>query len=174
MLNGIYIAYYRPIFKIDTFKHLSKTSAYCLIIFFAVGLIHTCFVSFYAIDLNVVEVKGVTYEDLERKELRSTVLAIVLQLLFYIGELSCFYVVHIRIKKSVVTMIRFHDYLVVYRLTPKSRVLRKHLPKLSIVIEEDESNMYNSSSLIVSQKSQLLTSTISRTTGSQTRRKFVY
>lgn len=128
-------------------------------IFFVVGFIHTCCVIYFAIDLDVVAKQGVTYEDLDQKVLRSTVLAIVLQILFYLGEVSCFYMVKIRIKKAVVTMICFHDYLVVYRLTPKSRVLRKHLPKMSIVIEE-ESNIDNSSSIMVSQKShhQLLTS----------------
>ena len=41
-------------------------------------------------------------------------------------------------------MIKFHDYLIEYRLTPRSRILRKHLPKMSMVIEE-ESNMDQSS-----------------------------
>ena len=67
LLNGIYIAYYRPLFKIDTFQHLTKTSAYCLYTFFIVGFIHTCAVIYFAIDIDVVEKQGMEYENLERK-----------------------------------------------------------------------------------------------------------
>lgn len=57
--------------------------------------------------------------------------------MFYIGELAAFFVVHNRIKVALATMLRFHDYLTSYRLTPRSRILRKHLPKLTMVIEEE-------------------------------------
>ena len=58
-------------------------------------------------------------------------------MVFYIGELAAFFVVHNRIKVALATMLRFHDYLTSYRLTPRSRILRKHLPKLTMVIEEE-------------------------------------
>ncbi len=47
-------------------------------------------------------------------------------------------------------MIEFHDYLIRYRLTPRSRILRKHLPKMTMVLEEQES-MMDSSSVLMSQ-----------------------
>ena len=73
-------------------------------------------------------------------------------------------------------MIKFHDYLIEYRLTPRSRILRKHLPKMSMVIEE-ESNM-DQSSVHLSQSrmtstSRLMSAVSHRTITSQ-RRKFVF
>ena len=47
-------------------------------------------------------------------------------------------------------MLKFHDYLIKYRLTPRSRILRKHLPKMTMVLEEQES-MMDSSSIMMSQ-----------------------
>ena len=41
---------------------------------------------------------------------------------------------------------QFHEYLVNYRLTPRSRILRKHMPKLEAIMEQ-ESAMESSSIL---------------------------
>ena len=49
-------------------------------------------------------------------------------------------------------MLKFHDYLIYYRLTPRSRVLRKHLPRMTMVIEEGESE-FDKSSMMCSQRS---------------------
>jgi len=70
--------------------------------------------------------------------------AVVLQVIFFLAQLACFYIVFRMINAALKTMIKFHDYLIEYRLTPRSRILRKHLPKMSMVIEE-ESNMDQSS-----------------------------
>ena len=40
-------------------------------------------------------------------------------------------------KKAYTTALEFHDYLINYRLTPRSRIMRKHLPKMSMVVEEE-------------------------------------
>ena len=34
-------------------------------------------------------------------------------------------------------LIEFHDYLINYRQTPRSKILRKHLPNLTAVVEEE-------------------------------------
>lgn len=76
-------------------------------------------------------------------------------------------------------MIKFHDYLIEYRLTPRSRILRKHLPKMSMVIEEeslmDQSSIYLSQSRMAS--SSRLMSAVSqqnRPSTRSTKRKFVF
>ena len=80
-------------------------------------------------------------------------------------------------------MIKFHDYLIEYRLTPRSRILRKHLPKMSMVIEEesqmDQSSIHLSQSRMAS--SSRLMSAVSMqqqnnrpSTRSLTKRKFVF
>ena len=43
-------------------------------------------------------------------------------------------------------MMIFHEYLVNYRLTPRSRILRKHMPKMEAIVEQ-ESAMESSSIL---------------------------
>ena len=65
-------------------------------------------------------------------------------------------------------MMVFHDYLISYRLTPRSRIMRKHLPKLSMVMEEDST--YEASSIMQSQNLQA--SQISHLTTNKS--KFVY
>lgn len=64
-------------------------------------------------------------------------------------------------------MLVFHDYLISYRLTPRSRIMRKHLPKLSMVMEEDSA--YEASSIMQSQ-TNMAVSVMSYNTKS----KFIY
>lgn len=60
-----------------------------------------------------------------------------------------FVITYRKVKKALMIMLQFHDYLIEYRLTPRSRILRKHLPKMTMVLEE-ESNM-DQSSIMMSQ-----------------------
>ena len=75
-------------------------------------------------------------------------------------------------------MIKFHDYLIEYRLTPRSRILRKHLPKMEMVMEEesnmDQSSMMLSQSRMTSNSRMVSVSCISRNTVVSQRRKFKY
>jgi hypothetical protein len=64
-------------------------------------------------------------------------------------------------------MIKFHDYLIQYRLTPRSRILRKHLPKMAMVLEE-ESNMDQSSIMMSQSRMQSMSQHTSK------RKRFVY
>lgn len=102
---------------------------------------------------------GEIYEErlLNRKNNMSKALSVVIQVIFYFLEMLSFFVMNRKVKSSLNTMLEFHDYLIEYRLTPRSRILRKHLPKMTMVIEE-ESNM-DQSSIMMSQsrvKSSLL------------------
>jgi len=78
------------------------------------------------------------------------VFAITIQVIFYFFELTSFVLTYFIVKKTHATMLKFHDYLIKYRLTPRSRILRKHLPKMTMVLEEQES-MMDSSSIMMSQ-----------------------
>lgn len=68
-------------------------------------------------------------------------------------------------------MIQFHDYLIKYRLTPRSRILRKHLPKMATVYEEE--SMMDSSSVMMSQSRVMSVSQYTQGHTSQ-RKRFVY
>ena len=88
-----------------------------------------------------------TEDDLHIKVVLNKTFSILIQVLFYALQFLSFYVALKRCKSIVDIMIKFHDYLIAYRLTPRSRIIRKHLPKLSMVLEE-ESNMDQSSMML--------------------------
>ena len=127
---------------------------YCLIGFIVVGLIHSLSVIFFAFQEDIVVSEGqTTYdnEDLKSKRKLSVILAIIIQVMFYFLEMFAFVLTYLKVKKALNIMLKFHDYLIEYRLTPRSRVLRKHLPKMTMVLEED-SNM-DQSSIMMSHQS---------------------
>ena len=125
---------------------------YCHIAYAIIGIAHSAFVIFFAICENVVVSDGETYDPdkLKAKQKVSLGCAILIQVIFYFLELLAFIVTYRKVKKSLDIMLQFHDYLIEYRLTPRSRILRKHLPKMTMVLEE-ESNMDQSSIMMNSQ-----------------------
>jgi len=60
-----------------------------------------------------------------------------LELCFLTCEFFCFFWAWVLSKRALHTILEFHDYLISYRLTPRSRILRKHLPRMTMVIEEE-------------------------------------
>jgi len=44
-----------------------------------------------------------------------------------------------------INLIEYHDFLIGYRQTPRSKILKKHLPELSAIVEEQ--SMYEQSQL---------------------------
>ena len=129
---GTYIAYYKSVIKVDTMKQIKSMCLICVIVFTIAGLAHLGAVVFCAF-----------FEDTSTASLDSTKLLIckvttaVLQCLFFSLELSCFVVANRLTAKTLASMLVFHDYLISYRLTPRSRILRKHLPKMTMVLEEE-------------------------------------
>ena len=59
-------------------------------------------------------------------------------------------------------MLQFHEYLVNYRLTPRSRILRKHMPKMETVVEQESA--FESSSILMSQGHTVAHSNYSKNT----------
>ena len=114
-----------------------------------IAVVHTIFVVVFAFmeDIEDNLQDPTVYDDLEAKETTSIILSIVLQAIFFFAEGFAFYFIHYKSKKTLEVMMQFHDYLVQYRLTPRSRILRKHLPKMTMVVEE-ESNMDTSSIML--------------------------
>ena len=90
-----------------------------------------------------------------------------IELCFFSVELLFFFWAWTLSKRALKTILEFHDYLIAYRLTPRSRILRKHLPRMTMVIEEESS--MDQSSIMLSQ-SRLM----SVSAKSAARRKFVY
>ena len=87
-------------------------------------------------------------------------------------EYSLFVAFFFVAKSCLKKILLFHDYLISYRLTPRSRIMRKHLPKMSMVLEE-ESNLEQS--MMVSQHMVASMSNISQMYAqNQSRSKFRY
>lgn len=153
-----FIFYYKGVIKVNALFSLRFVAKICLWSYIAVGLIHCSFVAYFTITEKIVTVHGQSsYQNLDVKNAASTAIAIVLQLIFFACEFTCFFIFYFKIKTAVTTMIKFHDYLIEYRLTPRSRILRKHLPKMSMVMEE-ESNMDQSSMMDSRMDSRMLSS----------------
>ena len=170
LILGSYISYHKSVVKVDAVKQTLTTATWCMWVFLVVGLIHTVFVTYFAIQEDIELADDQTkYTDLESKKTASVAIAISLQLIFFAGEFASFWIFQRKITTALATMIKFHDYLIEYRLTPRSRILRKHLPKMSMVIEEesnaDQSSIMLSQSRMMSSHSHTrLMSQISRVT----------
>jgi hypothetical protein len=175
IIMGTYIAYHKSVVKVDAVIQVQKMAQYCMLIFFTIGIFHSVFVIFFAFKQDVYAVDDAKSDSIETQETYATVIAILIQLLFYVGEAMAFLVTYNQISSTHSTMIQFHDYLIQYRLTPRSRILRKHLPKMTMVLEE-ESNMDTSSIMLSQSRSRIMSVSqqhISQHT-SKPRKKFVY
>lgn len=138
---GTNIAYYKTVIKVDTMRKVNKTSLYCLLGFAIANTVHVGIV----IVFSALE----TFSGSSDKILAAQVVAILIQLMISSGALFFFVVLYKKTGECLKTMLEFHDYLIQYRLTPRSRILRKHLPRMTMVLEED-SNM-DASSMMLSQ-----------------------
>jgi hypothetical protein len=72
-------------------------------------------------------------------------------------------------------LIEFHDFLINYKQTPRSKILRKHLPNLSAVVEEDsilEASKLEASQFSSPRSQQTLQSL--RLAGSKKKISFIY
>ena len=145
ILLGTYIAYYKSVVKVDTMRQIRNASFYCLLGFCTIGVIHSVFVIVYSVRLDVdfKDEKDSRY-DLDKKRFLAILMTVTLQLLVVFSEIMLFALTYRIVRRIFDTMMEFHDYLIAYRLTPRSRILRKHLPKMTMVLEE-ESNMDTSS-----------------------------
>ena len=171
LLLGTFIAYYKSVVKVETMIQQQKTTLYCYIAFAIIGVIHSSFVIFFAFNEEVISQDGSVYDKLGNKTIASEVVSVVVQIIFYFAELSAYIITYRKVQSSLKIMLQFHDYLIEYRLTPRSRILRKHLPKMTMVLEED-SNL-DQSSIMMSQSRIMSVSQHTIKTSTQ-RKKFVY
>lgn len=131
LMLGTYISYYKSVVKVDAMIQVTKAAGLFLTCFLFVGAAHFAFVTVFSIKQDLI------YEGNQSLEKLSKGTAIILQFICYLLELLAFVVPYRQAKKTLAIMIQFHDYLIQYRLTPRSRILRKHLPKMATVFEEE-------------------------------------
>ena len=152
MVLGTYIVYYKALVKVDTVKQVSGMSFYSMIIFGIVGLSHAIFAIICAATVEYVwsaEDTGYVDEDIKDMGNQASLISCLLELIFFTFQFFCFFWAWHISKQALKTILEFHDYLIAYRLTPRSRILRKHLPRMTMVIEEESS--MDQSSMMMSQ-----------------------
>ena len=145
LVLGTYIVYYKSMVKVDTIRKINGKALYSMIAFGLIGLIHATLTILCAATLTYENTTGV---DLSGKRFQEALVSAIVELTIFSLQLLCFYWEFKLSKKALETILKFHDYLTSYRLTPRSRILRKHLPQMTMVIEEGESSMDQSSMML--------------------------
>ena len=148
MVLGTYIVYYKALIKVDTVKQIQRMAFYVMVIYGVIGLVHTILVILCTTTAeyeNKRPENGLTDDEIKSKGSVNSMVSSIFELLFFTIHIFMFFMAYTLSKSALKTMLVFHDYLINYRLTPRSRILRKHLPRLTMVIEEEESEMEQSS-----------------------------
>jgi len=102
---GTYISYYKSVIKVDAMQLVLKGSFYCLCAYATISFLHTTFVIMFA---GFQEIDW----DTNGKRIAALMIAILLQVVFYLLGLLCFIVPYRQVKKTLALMIKYHDYLI--------------------------------------------------------------
>lgn len=139
LVLGTYIFNFRKSIKIDTFLQTKKVSYLLMYAFLINVVLYTAAIVVYLIVVDLVpkDSSAGADSDISSDVTLVKLLTAVLILGFAGAECSLFYWTHVRVQNTTEDMLKFHDYLIQYRLTPRSRILRKHLPKMTMVLEEE-------------------------------------
>ena len=140
MTLGTYIVYYKAMIKVDTIVKIKGMAFYTMIVFIIIGTSHTILSIMCAI-----LAESDSEMEFGKKRRTQALLSCIFEVLIQGLSFFCFFWAWTLSKRAMATIIKFHDYLVQYRLTPRSRILKKHLPKMTMVIEEGESELDKSS-----------------------------
>ena len=149
MVLGTYIVYYKALVKVDTIKQVSAMAFYCMIVFAIVGLAHAVFAVLCAATVEYDGYDKVKDDDLADMGKQDKLISCLFEFILLSLEFFMFFWAWHLSKQALHTILEFHDYLISYRLTPRSRILRKHLPRMTMVIEEESS--MDQSSIMMSQ-----------------------
>ena len=82
-----------------------------------------------------------------------------LQIAYTILQVSALVALHLVTKRAKKETLTFHDYLIAYKQTPRSRIFKRYRPPMDAVAEVEsqyeQSEMSNSASIIYSQRVSL-------------------
>ena len=132
----VFIMYHKDTLKVNTSKTIRSCAIHHLIAFSIVSL---CFFVINIIYL-ITNVKDMQISPYILSGFLIVIIAVqtIVFVLFY--KLA---------DQSVTQMLKFHEYLVNYRLTPRSRIMKKHMPKMEAIYEQESA--FESSSVLMSQ-----------------------
>lgn len=126
-----------------------------MVIYSVIGLLHTILVILCSSTVKYTNTNpdsDVTDDEIKSKGSVDAMVSSIFELLFFSIHFFLIFMAYSMSKGTLKTMLEFHDYLINYRLTPRSRILRKHLPRMTMVIEE-ESEMLASDSQSMAERS---------------------
>lgn len=126
-----------------------------MVIYSVIGLLHTILVILCSSTVKYTNTnpdKDVSDDEIKSKGSVDAMVSSIFELLFFSIHFFLIFMAYSMSKGTLKTMLEFHDYLINYRLTPRSRILRKHLPRMTMVIEE-ESEMLASDSQSMAERS---------------------
>ena len=131
----VFTLYHRGTLKVNTSVTLKSIATHHAIVFTIVSI------AFYLINVIyfIMNVAPSSKPSAFYVLLGSLGLIVSVQILLFVGF---WWLANDSLKQMLV----FHEYLVNYRLTPRSRILRKHMPKMEAIVEQ-ESAMESSSIL---------------------------
>ena len=118
----VFIMYHKGAIKVNTSKTIRSCALHHLIVFSIVSL------AFFVINIIyfVVNVENPGKSPFVLVGIMLVLMAVQASLFTFFFKLA---------DGSVKQMMQFHEYLVSYRLTPRSRILRKHMPKMDAILE---------------------------------------
>jgi len=111
-----------------------------MVIYSVIGLLHTILVILCSSTVKYTNTnpdKDVSDDEIKSKGSVDAMVSSIFELLFFSIHFFLIFMAYSMSKGTLKTMLEFHDYLINYRLTPRSRILRKHLPRMTMVIEEE-------------------------------------
>ena len=111
-----------------------------MVIYSVIGLLHTILVILCSSTVKYTNTNPdslITDDEIKSKGSVDAMVSSIFELLFFSIHFFLIFMAYSMSKGTLKTMLEFHDYLINYRLTPRSRILRKHLPRMSMVIEEE-------------------------------------
>lgn len=131
----VFIMYHKGTLKVNTSRTIRSCAVHHLIIFIIVSM------AFFIINIIyfVVNVENPG---------KSPFVLIGIMLVLITLQAGLFLLFFKLADSSVKQMMMFHEYLVNYRLTPRSRILRKHMPKMEAIVEQESA--FESSSIMMS------------------------
>ena len=111
-----------------------------MVIYSVIGLLHTILVILCSSTVKYTNTNpdsDVSDDEIKSKGSVDAMVSSIFELLFFSIHFFLIFMAYSMSKGTLKTMLEFHDYLINYRLTPRSRILRKHLPRMTMVIEEE-------------------------------------
>ena len=170
---GIVAIYTRQAAKVKSSQFLLKVSLYGAIVGSLILLTQVILAIVYTLTLCTCKQKGCQnyYPYNIGKDAKGSIIG--LELFFLAIQASLFFGLYLINKRTMENMIKFHDYLIAFKQTPRSRIFKRYRPPLETVPEIESQYERSECASIVQSNRQSRMSKMSFTT-EKTAKTFKY